>query len=118
MVSHSPQALVRGGIVYVPPQSPIILSREQTPQVAITKQAEQVLLNVMAILTWAGSSLSRVLNVTVHIADSRLITYLDPAYAGIFGNHQPPRRVVVSRTLPPGVLVEIEVSAAVTNDRN
>jgi enamine deaminase RidA (YjgF/YER057c/UK114 family) len=118
MTRTASHTLVRGGIVYVPPQAPLILSVELAPQVAVRKQTEQVLLHVMTLLTWAGSSLSQVLDVTVYIADSGLIDDLDPAYAGIFGNHAPPRRVIEKRALPPGVLVEIAVSAAVTNDRN
>lgn len=121
-VSHTSQqsteAVVHGNVVYVPRQSPVALSTGLAPQVAIGKQTSQVLLHLMTILTWAGSSLSRVQHVTVYIADPKLIDPLDQAYVEMFGNHRPQRQVVVNRALPPGVLVEIEVAAAVTDDRN
>lgn len=116
--SRATDAVIHGGIVYVPPQSPMALSPGLAPQIAIGKQTSQVLLHLLTILAWAGSSLSRVQHVTVYIADSKLMESLDRAYLEIFGNHHPQRRVVDNCALPPGVFVKIEVAATVTNDRN
>lgn len=115
---HAAQAIVHGDTVYVSAQRPFDPSMANPPRMNIEEQAEQVLLNVAAVLTTAGSSLADVLHATVHLVDPKHLERIEPVYARIFANHRPIRTVISNRALPSGVLVEIEVVAAVAKWRH
>ena len=66
-----------------------------------------------AILVASGSSLDRVLKVTVYIPDMELFGRVNRVYAEFFGDHRPARAVVPSRELLAGVQIEVEAIAAV-----
>ena len=111
---HASQAIVHGDTVYVSAQRPFDLSGETMPRTTIEEQAEQVLKNVAAVLASAGSGLASVLHATVHLADPKHLERIEPVYARAFADHRPTRTVISNRALPLGVLIEIEVVAAVT----
>jgi enamine deaminase RidA (YjgF/YER057c/UK114 family) len=82
------------------------------------EQTERVLRNVEAVLHAAGSSLADVLHATVHLADPKHLERIEASYARMFAGHRPTRSVISNRALPAGVLVEIEVVAAVSKGRH
>jgi len=79
----------------------------------IEEQAEQALRNLAEILKAAGSDVTRVLKVTVYLADISLWERLNAVYARFFGEHRPARSVVPTPNLHFGFLVEIDAIAAV-----
>lgn len=112
-LGHASQAIVHGGTVYVSAQSPFDSTAETPPRMPIEEQAAQVLRNVTAVLSTAGSSLANVLHATVHLADPKHLERIEPVYARAFADHRPTRTIISNRALPTGVLIEIEVVAAV-----
>ena len=76
-------------------------------------QAEQSLKNVKAIVEAAGSSMEKVVKVSVFLADMGDFATLNDIYSQYFVKPYPARSAVAVKTLPKGGLVEIEVIAEI-----
>lgn len=79
----------------------------------ITEQAEQVLQNLQAVLTEAGSSFAKVIKTTVFLEDMNDFATLNEVYAKYFGDAKPARSTVAVKTLPKNAKVEIECVALI-----
>lgn len=109
---HYSQAVVHSGLVYVSGQLPINPATGTGAGETIEAQMEQALANVADILQAAGSSMDRLLRVTIYIADMGLWGRANAVYARVLGDHRPARAVAPILPLPMGYLVEIEAVAA------
>ena len=69
--------------------------------------------NLRIILEEAGSSLDKVLKVTVHLLDMREYGRFNEVYKKFFAKNLPARTCVQAAKLPFGVRVEIDVIACV-----
>ncbi|MDJ0800833.1 MAG: RidA family protein [Calothrix sp. MO_167.B12] len=80
----------------------------------VTKQTQQVMANLQAILTAAGASFDQVVKTTVFLADMNDFAAVNGIYAQYFDEDKAPARacVQVSR-LPKDVLVEIDCIAVI-----
>lgn len=76
-------------------------------------QTEQALRNLAEILRASGSSLAHALKVTAFLADVKEWPAFNAAYSRFFSEGPPARSAIEIGHLPPGVMVEIEVIAAV-----
>lgn len=112
---HYSQGVVHNGLVFVSGQLSIDPRTGEKKLGSIEEQTEQALKNVAAILKAANSDLSRVLKMTVYVADINLWSAVNTVYARFMGEHHPARAVVPTGELHYGFLVEIEAIAA-TND--
>ena len=74
-------------------------------------QTEQVLANLQAVLTAAGSDLSRVLKTTIFLTNMADFATVNGIYGRHFGDAPPARSTVAVAALPLGALVEIEAIA-------
>lgn len=110
---HYSQAIVYNGIVYVSGQLPIDPRTGERLLGPIDAQTRQVLTNIGAILKASGSDMSRVLKMTIYIADIESWSAVNAVYAEIIGDHRPARAVVPTSKLHYGFGIEIEVVAAV-----
>lgn len=110
---HYSQAIVYNGLVYVAGQLPIDPTTGEKLQGSIEAQTERTLRNVEAILQAANSDLSRVLKMTVYIADISQWGAVNAVYARIMGDHKPARAIVPVKELHYGFLIEIDAIAAV-----
>ena len=117
-LGQAAQAIVHGGCAYVSAQLPFDPTAPNLPKMSLEEQTEQVLRNVALVLHAAGSSLADVLHATVHLADPKHLDRIEAIYARMFAGHRPVRSVISNRALPAGVLVEIEVVAAVSKGRH
>jgi 2-aminophenol/2-amino-5-chlorophenol 1,6-dioxygenase subunit alpha len=80
----------------------------------IEVQTRATIENVRAILEAAGSSLDKVLDVTVYLTDmQRDFATFNRIYAEYFGHVQPTRTTVGVESLPTPIAVELKVIAAV-----
>jgi 2-iminobutanoate/2-iminopropanoate deaminase len=77
----------------------------------IAEQTDQVLANLEAVLTEAGSGFAQVLKTTVFLRDMADFAAMNEVYARRFGGHRPARSTVAAAGLPRSVLVEIECVA-------
>lgn len=75
------------------------------------QQTEQVLRNLSAVLTAAGSSLAAVVKTTVFLQDLNDFAAMNAVYTRAFGSHTPARSTVQVARLPKDALVEIECIA-------
>ncbi len=108
---HYSQAVVHGGVVYVAMQ--IAIDPQNGPVSGpVSRQANVALNNVKNILEAAGSSMSRVLRVTVYVSDIAHWGEVNDVYADFFGEHRPARGVVPTKELHLGLDVAFEVTAA------
>lgn len=109
---HTSQAIVHGGFVFVAPQHPAPPT-SRAKKASVEEQAAQVMQNIATILSAAGSSLLGVVRATVFLSDAKQWERVEPIYARAFDGHRPVCTVVENPGLPRGVLVSIEVVAAV-----
>ena len=110
---HYSQAIVHNGLAYVSGQLPIDPKTGEKVAGSIEEQTRLVLQNLSAILEASGSSLNRVLQVTVYISDISLWGKVNGVYAEIFGDHKPARAIVPTRDLHFGFKIEAAAVAAV-----
>lgn len=105
------QAVSYGNFVYTAGQIALDpVSMDIVPG-GVTEQTEQVMKNLKAILSAAGTDLQHVLKTTVFLADMADFTAMNEVYARHFGEHRPARSTVAAAGLPRNVRVEIELVA-------
>lgn len=78
-------------------------------------QTRQVLANLRAILTAAGSSMDQVVKTTIFLADMGDFARVNAIYGEAFSVAPPARSTVQAAALPRGALVEIEAIAICTS---
>jgi endoribonuclease L-PSP len=77
----------------------------------VAAQTRQVLTNLQAVLTAAGSSLDQVVKTTVFLADMGDFAAMNAVYAEFFPANPPARSTVQVARLPRDARVEIEAIA-------
>jgi len=109
---HYSQATVYNGLVFVAGQLSIDPATGTHMTGTIEEQTEIALNNVLAILQAAGSDWSRVLKMTVYVADINLWDAVNKVYGRMLGEHRPARAVIPTGALHHGFLIEIDAVAA------
>ena len=104
------QAIRCGDMVYTSGQIPLDPATGAVVGDEIRTQAEQVMRNLSAVLTAAGSSLEKAVKTTCFLSDMADFAAFNEVYAAYFTTN-PARSCVAVKTLPKGVLVEVEVVA-------
>ena len=103
------QSYCVNGFVYTSGQIPVDPATGNVPE-GITAQAEQSCKNVGAILEAAGTGFEKVFKTTCFLADMGDFAQFNEVYAKYFVS-KPARSCVAVKTLPKGVLCEIEAIA-------
>ena len=103
------QGWVVGEFVYTSGQIPVDPATGAIPE-GIAAQAEQSCKNVGAILEAAGSGYDKVIKTTCFLADMGDFAAFNEVYAKYFTS-KPARSCVAVKSLPKGVLCEIEAIA-------
>ena len=106
------QAIVHGDLVFTSGQIPINPETGNVDAQGITAQTEQVMKNLEAVLTAAGSSFEKAIKTTCFLSDMGDFAEFNEVYAKYF-TEKPARSCVAVKSLPKGVLVEVEVIAEV-----
>ena len=104
------QAIVTNGLVFASGQIPVDPATGAPAGDTIDTQAEQSCKNVAAILTAAGSGMSKVVKTTCFLADMADFAKFNEIYTKYFVSC-PARSCVAAKALPKGVLCEIEAIA-------
>lgn len=104
------QGIVAGGLVFTSGQIPIDPSTGAVAGDTIVAQAEQSCKNILAVLKAAGTGADKVVKTTCFLADMADFAAFNEIYASYFIS-KPARSCVAVRTLPKGVLCEIEAVA-------
>jgi 2-iminobutanoate/2-iminopropanoate deaminase len=106
------QAIVAGNMLYTSGQIPIDPVSGEVCGNVITEQAERVMQNIAAVLCEAGTDFTRVVKTTCFLADMADFAAFNEVYAKYFTAF-PARSCVAVKTLPRGVLCEVEVIAVI-----
>ena len=106
------QAVVSNGLLFTSGQLGIDPATGASAGDTIEAQAEMSCRNVGAILAEAGTGFDRVIKTTCFLADMNDFAAFNAVYARYFTN-APARSCAAVRTLPKGMLCEIEAVAAV-----
>ncbi len=106
------QATVLGNIVFTSGQIPINPESGSVDAVGIEAQAEQVMKNLGAVLEAAGSSYEKTLKTTCFLSDMNDFATFNEVYTRYF-TEKPARSCVAVRSLPKGVLCEVEAIAEI-----
>ena len=106
------QAIVHGDLVFTSGQIPINPETGNVDAEGIVAQTEQVMKNLDAVLTAAGSSFEKAVKTTCFLSDMADFADFNEVYAKYF-TEKPARSCVAVKTLPKGVLVEVEVIAEI-----
>ncbi len=104
------QAIKVGEMVFTSGQIPLDPATGVIVGETITEQAERVMQNLGAVLSAAGSSFEKAVKTTCFLADMNDFAAFNGVYAKYFTTC-PARSCVAVKTLPKGVLVEVEVIA-------
>lgn len=106
------QAAIVGSTVYVAGQIGIDAASGALVADDVGAQTERIFANTRHILAAAGTSLDRVVRVTIFLTDMREWHAMNEVYLRQFGNHAPPKTTVQVSALALGARVEIEFTAA------
>ena len=103
------QGYIVNGMVYTSGQIPVDPENGAIPE-GSAAQAERSCMNVGAVLEAAGSGFEKVFKTTCFLADMGDFAEFNAVYAKYFLS-KPARSCVAVKTLPKGVLCEIEAIA-------
>lgn len=106
------QAQKVGNFVFTSGQIPIDPATGNIEAVTITEQTEQVCKNLSAVLEAAGTDLTKVVKTTCFLAEMSDFAAFNEVYAKYFTG-KPARSCVAVKTLPRGVLCEVEAIAVI-----
>ncbi|MBO5334480.1 MAG: RidA family protein [Clostridia bacterium] len=104
------QAIKVGEMVFTSGQIPLDPKTGTIVGGNITEQTEQVMKNLGAVLSAAGSGYEKAVKITCFLADMNDFAAFNAVYAKYFTTC-PARSCVAVKTLPKGALVEVEVIA-------
>ena len=106
------QGYVHNGLLYTAGQIAINPEVNDVEATTIEAQTEQVCKNLGEVLKEAGTSFDNVLKTTCFLADMSDFAAFNEVYGKYFTS-KPARSCVAVKTLPKGVLCEVELIAAV-----
>jgi len=104
------QAIESDGLLFVSGQIPLMPETGNMVQGGMREQAEQVMKNIGALLTEAGTDFTQVVKTTCFLTNMGDFDAFNGVYSQYF-TEKPARSCVAVSALPRGVLVEVEVIA-------
>ena len=104
------QAVKVGDFVFTSGQIALVPQSGTVEAEDIVGQTEQVIKNLSAVLSAAGSSVEKAVKTTCFLADMNDFAAFNDVYGKYFTS-KPARSCVAVKQLPKGVLVEVEVIA-------
>ncbi len=104
------KAIAYKNLIFVSGQIPVDPDDGSIPE-GIRAQTKQAMTNIKNILDVSGSSMGKVLKITVYLADMSLFDEMNDVYENFFDKPFPTRTCVGVSALPKGALIEIEAIA-------
>ena len=102
------QGIVANGFLYTAGQIALDPASGHMVGGDVAAQAEQVFVNLAAILAEAGASWGDVVKTTVYLQDMADFPRVNEVYARVMGAARPARSTVAVAGLPRGALVEVD----------
>ena len=107
------QAIIYNGIIYLSGQGPIDPQTNQVVHGTIEQETELSMENIRIILEEAGSSLSKVLQITAYLLNMREYGRFNEVYRRYFPEEPPARTCIQAARLPFDIRVEISAIARI-----
>ncbi|KAK2464765.1 hypothetical protein APHAL10511_003183 [Amanita phalloides] len=107
------QAIKSGDLLFLSGCIALDATTGQIVQGGVEGQTEQTLRNLKAVVEAGGSSLGKVIKVTVFLKDMNDFGVVNGIYGKFFGDHKPARAAVEVARLPKDALIEIECIARI-----
>ena len=104
------QAVQHGDTIYVSGQLPLNPETKKMDD-NVSKQTEQSMNNIKAILKEAGSSMEKIIRCGIFVTDLADFATVNDMYASFFEGDYPARATVQVAALPLGAKVEIDAIA-------
>ncbi len=111
-LGHAEQAVIHGGMIYLSMQLPLHADGDNAALQNIEEQTHLVLSNIKAVLEASGSSMEKVLRITVYLKDLHHGKRVDVVYAKFFNSHRPARSIIGVAGLPFSYGIGMDVIAA------
>lgn len=108
------QAVRKGPILQVSGQLPLDPHTGAIVGTTVAEQTAQVMRNVIAVLEAAGSGVEDIVMLRVYLTDHTHLAEMNDVYASAVGEPYPARTTVYME-LPPGLLVEVDALAVLTD---
>jgi len=105
------QGIIANGMVFTAGQVPLVPETMTIVEGGIEEQTRQSLTNLKGVVEASGSSLDKVVKVTVFLKDMNDFKAMNGVYAEFFGDNPPARSAVEVARLPLDALIEIECIA-------
>ncbi len=105
------QAIIHNGIIYVAGQGAVDPQTNEIKLGTVEEEAEMALENLRIILDEAGSSLDKVLTVTVYLLDIEEYIRFNEIYKKYFKENRPARTCIQVASLPFKTRVEVTATA-------
>ena len=107
------QGMKSGKLVFTSGQIPLDPVTGAIVGDTIEEQSEQALKNLQAVLEAGGAALGTVVKTTCFLSDMGDFAAFNGVYARFFTGDCPARSCVAVKTLPKGVMVEVETVAEI-----
>ena len=105
------QAIACGDLLFTAGQIPLDPATGAKVEGSIEEQTRRVLENVKAVVEAGGSSLDKIVKMTVFMTDLGQFQRMNAVYAEFFTEGPPARSAVQVAALPLGVAIEMEAVA-------
>jgi len=105
------QAVSHNGVVYCSGQIGLVPDTMEFAGNDVETQAKQVMKNLKAVLTAAGSRFDKVIKCSIFLADMGDFATVNEIYGSYFTDDPPARETVAVKTLPKNCKVEISCVA-------
>jgi 2-iminobutanoate/2-iminopropanoate deaminase len=106
------QAVQAGNMLFISGQIPINPATGNVEATDIQGEATQVMENLKAILTEAGTTFASIVKTNIYLSDMGLFAQVNEVYGKYFDSDFPARETVAVKGLPKGVNVEISMIAS------
>ncbi|MGD0566704.1 MAG: Rid family detoxifying hydrolase [Candidatus Goldiibacteriota bacterium] len=105
------QAVTAGDFIFVSGQIPVVAATGSLVTEGVHGETNVVVDNIEAVLAAAGSSLKKVVKLTVFLKDINDIKFINDVLNERFGKNLPARTAVEVSRLPKDISVEIDAIA-------
>lgn len=105
------QAVQAGDFIFISGQGAFVPTTGKLVEGGIKEQTRQVVENIRIIVEAAGSSLDRVVKVSIFLTDWKYFKEMNEAYAEFFKSDPPARSTIQGQRFPEGHLIAMDAIA-------
>lgn len=106
------QSVKTGNLLFISGQIALVPGSGELLTSSVEEETHQVMKNLQAVLTEAGTDFSAIVKTTIFLTDMDLFVKVNEIYGSYFSGDYPARETVAVKGLPKGVNVEISMIAS------